>query len=420
MDFRSEEEILVENLGAPINEIWYQDTKEIPFIQLPERALVAVKMSLLWKADRRDKPVYVQDKTNVALYVVAYQREKRKMTTVQLDVGEKPWYHQIVRNFALPKDVDLEAQPAGDVGVGPESKKKKRVPAATTAPKKTDIPKVDVLKVEKKKGTRLVSDSWCDYTVVSDSLERLAPVAVKKPNKEPKDTADLPESNPDDPIDLESSPEPLFRTKVEKRKKPEGGAAAQLAKKLARKKIGKKGNLDAFAANISPSEFVFLRFPPLLYNKVTLQSFMQKKLVASSYAKSLFSFDDRVPSLHLELPKEKLEGEKTVEVEVETTDVGVTKPFSPAVVMPAQEPEKNKSVIEDEPPVVTAHPPLRLLPSFSKITFKVLHKTSNIRPLLFMIRKKNLLSARMRLRGTTIKEPTQKSGLLTFMRLCGS
>ncbi|MFS8034310.1 hypothetical protein Hanom_Chr17g01579691 [Helianthus anomalus] len=50
-------------------------------------------MSLLWKADRRDKLVYVEDKASVALYVVAYKREKGKMTTIQLDAGEKPWYH---------------------------------------------------------------------------------------------------------------------------------------------------------------------------------------------------------------------------------------------------------------------------------------------------------------------------------------
>ncbi|KAJ0723494.1 hypothetical protein HanRHA438_Chr08g0366881 [Helianthus annuus] len=50
--------------------------------------------------------------------------------------------------------------------------------------------------------------------------------------------------------------------------------------------------------------------------------------------------------------KENLEGEKSVEAEVETTDAGVTKPLSPEVV--AQGPEKKKSIIEDEPLVVTA------------------------------------------------------------------
>ncbi|MFS7919125.1 hypothetical protein Hanom_Chr03g00209171 [Helianthus anomalus] len=119
-----------------------------------------------------------------------------------------------------------------NLGVGPESKKKNRVPTTTDAPKKFDTLKVDVLKEEKNKGTRLVSDPWCDYIVVSDTLEGLAPVDVRKQKLEPRDTADNPVPNPDDPIDLESSPEPLLRTKVVKRKQPEGGAAAQPVKKI--------------------------------------------------------------------------------------------------------------------------------------------------------------------------------------------
>ncbi|KAJ0570940.1 hypothetical protein HanHA300_Chr05g0183871 [Helianthus annuus] len=190
------------------------------------------------------------------------------------------------------------------------------------------MPKADESKAEKKKGTRLVSDSWCDYIVVSNSLERLAPVAVKKPKAEPKDTTDIPESNPDDPIDLESSPKPLVRTRAEKRKKPEGGAVAQPARKLARKRIGKKGDLDAFAAKLSPAG-------------------------ASSHAESLFPFDDRVPSPPPELPKENLEGEKSVEAQVKSTGVDQTKPASPEVVMVAQDSEKKKSIVEDETPVVT-------------------------------------------------------------------
>ncbi|MFS8023284.1 hypothetical protein Hanom_Chr16g01449681 [Helianthus anomalus] len=82
MEFRSVEEILPENLDAPVTEIWYQNIKEIPSIQLPERAFVAAKMSLFWRGARHDKPLFVEDKTDVALYVVAYQREKGKMTTL--------------------------------------------------------------------------------------------------------------------------------------------------------------------------------------------------------------------------------------------------------------------------------------------------------------------------------------------------
>ncbi|MFS7918825.1 hypothetical protein Hanom_Chr03g00205681 [Helianthus anomalus] len=46
------------------------------------------------------------------------------------------------------------------------------------------------------------SDSWCDYVVVSDSLEGLAPAVMRKPKLEPKDAADIPPSNPEDPIEL--------------------------------------------------------------------------------------------------------------------------------------------------------------------------------------------------------------------------
>ncbi|KAJ0773465.1 hypothetical protein HanOQP8_Chr03g0099591 [Helianthus annuus] len=213
MTFRGVEDIEVETLKTPESEIW---------------ALVAAGMSLHWKADRHDKPVYVEDDKVVALYVVAYKREHGKMITVQKGVNEEPWYHQIIRKFALPRDADLNAQPSTTIGeltnlgIDPE-KKKKRAPTVTTAPKKVDVPKAKVPK-EEKKGTRHFSESWCDYIVVSNTLEVLAPVAVRKPKAEPRDTADLPVPNPDDPIDMDSSPEPLLRAKVVKRK-PESEAA---------------------------------------------------------------------------------------------------------------------------------------------------------------------------------------------------
>ncbi|KAJ0770339.1 hypothetical protein HanPI659440_Chr07g0256241 [Helianthus annuus] len=235
MEFRGIDEIPLETMDASVDEVWYQDIKEIPSIQLPERALVAVKMSLLWRVDRLDKPVYMEGKNRVVLYVVAYKRENGKMTAVPLEAGEKSWYQQIVGNFALPKDEDLQAQPAPgageliNLGVGPNSKKKRCVAPATTVPKNADMPKADVPKAEKKKGLR-------------------------KPKAEPQDTANIPASNPDDPIDLDSSPELLKRVEADKRKRLEGGAAAQPVTKMARKKIGKKGNLDAFAAKFSPEK----------------------------------------------------------------------------------------------------------------------------------------------------------------------
>ncbi|KAJ0807733.1 hypothetical protein HanOQP8_Chr00c003g0684191 [Helianthus annuus] len=142
-DFRGVEEIPPETLEAPVIEIWYQDIKKIPSIELPKRALVAAKMSLFWKADRHDKPVYVEDKTT-----------------------------------------------------------------------------------------------------------------VKQPKVEPRDIVDIPESNPDDPIDVESSPETLVRTRAVKRKKPEGGAATQPVKKITRRNISEKGNLEAFATKLSQENLV--------------------------------------------------------------------------------------------------------------------------------------------------------------------
>ncbi|KAJ0950792.1 hypothetical protein HanPSC8_Chr02g0052321 [Helianthus annuus] len=139
--------------------------KDVPSIELPERALVAAGMSLHWKAERHDKSDYVEDdKSNCCFVLVAYKREHGKMTTVQKGANEEPWYHQILKNFALPRDADLSAQPstgAGELtnlGIGPESKKKKRAPTTTAAPKKFNTLKADALKEEKKKGTRLVSE----------------------------------------------------------------------------------------------------------------------------------------------------------------------------------------------------------------------------------------------------------------------
>ncbi|MFS8023283.1 hypothetical protein Hanom_Chr16g01449671 [Helianthus anomalus] len=190
----------------------------------------------------------------------------------------------MVKNFALPEDADMEAQPFADVGIGPETKNMKRGPIASIALKKTDMLKADVPKIEKKKGTRLASDSLCDYIVVSDSLEGLAPVALKEPKAEPRNTADIPESNADDPIDVESSPEPLVKTKAVKGKSLKVGAH-------------------------------------------------EKEKHGSSVQTETISFfnDDRPPSPPPESVKENLEGvktveaeaENTVETEVETVDVGL-------------------------------------------------------------------------------------------------
>ncbi|MFS8029622.1 hypothetical protein Hanom_Chr17g01524421 [Helianthus anomalus] len=263
MTFRGAEDIEVETLKTPDTETWYQDMKDVPFIELPERALVAAGMSLHWKSDRHDKPVYVEDDKSV---------------------NEEPWYHQIVRNYALPRDADLSSQPSTDVGeltnlgVGPKSKKKKRAPATTIAPKKFDTLKANALREEKKKGTRLVSDPCCEEAKTGASRHHINSVA-----------------NPDDPIEVDSSPEPLLRTKAVKRKQPEGGAVAQPVKKIGRKKIGKKGNLDAFVAKFSLEKPI----PPV-----------------QQESSSIFN-DDLPPSSPHASIKEQWEGTQTVEAGVE-------------------------------------------------------------------------------------------------------
>ncbi|KAJ0459994.1 hypothetical protein HanHA89_Chr16g0655481 [Helianthus annuus] len=61
MVLRGKEDVPVETLRTPSDENWYQDLKEIPNIVLPEKVLVGVSMSLNWKMDRDDKPVYTEE-----------------------------------------------------------------------------------------------------------------------------------------------------------------------------------------------------------------------------------------------------------------------------------------------------------------------------------------------------------------------
>ncbi|KAM0010700.1 hypothetical protein Hdeb2414_s0070g00772311 [Helianthus debilis subsp. tardiflorus] len=94
---------------------------------------------------------------------------------------------------------------------------------------------------------RRSSDSRCDYVVVSDSLEGLTPaVTVRELKPEPRDPTDIPPSNLSDPIDLDSSPKHLVRRKIGKRKQAETEAEGQPPRKVQRKKITRKGNLDFF------------------------------------------------------------------------------------------------------------------------------------------------------------------------------
>ncbi|KAM0070822.1 hypothetical protein Hdeb2414_s0001g00017751 [Helianthus debilis subsp. tardiflorus] len=178
MIFRGKEDVPKETIQTPFSENWYQDLKDVPTIALPEKALVGASMSLNWRMNREDKPVYMEGDKVVSLYVVAFERECGKMATVPKRADEELWYLHIVKNFVLPR------------------------------------------------------------------YEELA--AYKEPKAEPRDIADIPPSNPDDPIDLESSPELLLKPKAGKGKQIDSKAEGQPAKKFQRKKITRKGNLDAF------------------------------------------------------------------------------------------------------------------------------------------------------------------------------
>ncbi|KAJ0827602.1 hypothetical protein HanRHA438_Chr17g0827761 [Helianthus annuus] len=303
------------------------------------------------------------------------------MATVPKRADEELWYLQIVKSFALPWDEDMSVQPPAGAGeltnLGIGAEKKKRAPAANIALKKTVMTKAQSSKVKnakgEKKGTHHSSDSWCDYVVVSDSLEGLVPAVVKKPKAEPRDTAGIPASNPDDPIDLESSPEPLVKTKTGKRKQVEIEAEAQPAKKIPGRKISKRGNLDAFIAKPPPGECLCLFY--VLNVNMHFALAEKKTPVASAEPSSVVN--EYLPPSPPHAPiSEQLEGtkaaedeaekiaktgnpevEKSVEVESEkvvdpeTVDANATHSKSPVVV--ARDPEKGKSVHED--PVITIH-----------------------------------------------------------------
>ncbi|KAJ0876252.1 hypothetical protein HanPSC8_Chr11g0486301 [Helianthus annuus] len=326
MTFRGTENIAVENIQTPQSEIWYQDLKDVLSIELPERALVAAGMSLHWKMDREDKPVYMEDDKNVSLYVVAYKRDKGKMTTVPKGAGEELWYLRIVKNFVLPQDEDLAAQPPTGAG----------------------------------KFINFFSNiAILLFAVfahgVSDTLEGLAPVVVRKPKVEPRDTADIPALNPDDPIDLESSPEPLLRTKAVKRKQIKVEAGAQPAKKVPKKENCSGGNLDAFITKPPPEK-------PIPSVRVEPSSVFNDDLPPSSPRTSVKEQLEDTKAVETEVEKvveleNPKEVEKPIEVELEVekvmetdaADVDVTQPKSPEVVM--REPEKGKSIHED--PMIT-------------------------------------------------------------------
>ncbi|KAM0041911.1 hypothetical protein Hdeb2414_s0011g00371911 [Helianthus debilis subsp. tardiflorus] len=108
------------------------------------------------------------------------------MGTIQKKPNEELLYHQIVKNFVLPQDADLSLQPSVDAGelsnLGISPEKKRRTTTATAAPKRSVVEKTQSSKTKnvggENKGMRRSSNSWCDYVVVSNSLEGLAPAVI--------------------------------------------------------------------------------------------------------------------------------------------------------------------------------------------------------------------------------------------------
>ncbi|KAJ0788749.1 hypothetical protein HanPI659440_Chr05g0195511 [Helianthus annuus] len=219
------------------------------------------------------------------------KREGGKMATIPKRADEELWYLQIVKNFALPRDEELAAQPPTGA-------------------------------------------------------------IVKRPKAEPQDTADIPASNPEDPIDLESSPEPLLKTKTGKRKQVETEAEAQPAKKIPMRKINKRGNLDAFivkpppeketpAPSAEPSSVVNADLPPSPPRAPISEQPEGSKAVGDEAEKVA-----KVENPEVEKSAD-VESEKVVDPE--SADVDATRQKSPEVV--AHDLEKGKSVPED--PVIT-------------------------------------------------------------------
>ncbi|KAJ0577431.1 hypothetical protein HanIR_Chr05g0235891 [Helianthus annuus] len=269
----------------------------------------------------------------VSLYVVAFKREGGRMGTIKKKPEEELWYHRIVGNFVLPRDADLSVHPAAgagelsNLGIGPE--KKRRATTSNVAPKKSDAEKTQSSKaknVGEKKGMRHSSDK-CDYVVVSDTLEGLAPaVTIRRPKPEPKDSADIPPSNPEDPIDLESSPEHLVQRGASKRKQSDTDAEGQPPKKVQRKKITRRGNLDAFVTESVP-EVSVTSIP------TNLQSVVNEELPSTPPRASVA--DQLKP---IELADDGVE--KTVEAE-KPADV------DPGVVNDADNPPTPEAVVQD-------------------------------------------------------------------------
>ncbi|MFS7979460.1 hypothetical protein Hanom_Chr10g00927571 [Helianthus anomalus] len=249
-------------------------------------------MSLCWRMNREDKPVYTEDGKGKVWGFLTLFRKCGKMATVPKKADEELWYLQIVKNFVLPRDEELAAQPPLALG--------------------------------------------------------LALVIVKKPKAEPRDIADIPPSNPDDPIDLESSPEPLLTKKVGNRKQGDANAEGQPAKKVQRKKITRRGNLDAFISKPSPKKPISpVHSEPSSVANEDLPPSPPRASINEQLDSSKAAEDEVEKNTEAKNPKV----EKTVEVEriVDLENANVAHPNSPEAV--ARDAEKGEFILEE--PVIT-------------------------------------------------------------------
>ncbi|KAM0070808.1 hypothetical protein Hdeb2414_s0001g00017551 [Helianthus debilis subsp. tardiflorus] len=275
MVFRGKEDVPIETIQPPFSEAWYQDIMDVPSIALPEKALVGATMSLFLRMNREDKPVYMEGDSSKIL-----------------DLFSSPSFFLIFpfSPFAL---VSLYVFGFEREGL-----------RMATVPKRADRGALG-----------------------------FASVVVKKPKAEPRDTADIPPSNPDDPIDLESSPEPLLKKKAGKRKHTDTEADGKPAKKVQRKKITRRGNLDAFITKPT------LENPSSPHAPISRQ-LENTKIVGEDEAERT----TEIGNLEVEKPVEvAVESENSVSPGAAGVDVG--HPKSPKFV--ARDPEKEKSAQED-------------------------------------------------------------------------
>ncbi|MFS7978011.1 hypothetical protein Hanom_Chr10g00910671 [Helianthus anomalus] len=166
------------------------------------------------------------------------------------------------------------------------------------------------------------------------------------------DTTDIPQSNPDDPIDLESSPERLLRKKAGKRKQTGVDDVGQPAKKV-QKKITKRGNLDAFIAKPVLAKFPCSPKAIIVVNEELLPS--PSRAPVNEPLESTEVIDHEAEkTAGAENPEARTSANVAADAEKfsspEVVDVGAGRPQTPEVV--AQDAEKGKSA--QEVPVITA------------------------------------------------------------------